>query len=215
MSPLFSGPWKPFKVISWDGQDYPVCMQDIMGNNPVTRRRFMSVFPDGRKWFFEVAVTEVALQDHAEAIDELVTEAIVKEIKAVTMAPPPVHLVSADMKLEPLHEEQCIHIGVDFAKLEGQMVASMFKGGALPSDEVYGPSVLGPLSKIVRTQQVMENAFRKFAASYAIPAVTFDSLTGLSKAELFKASYGGVLEQTELTSKGLATLKRFGVLLVG
>ncbi len=232
MNPYLLDPWKPYHEIMWEGQTYKVLTRDFADDPFVTHRKFMLVFPDGKKRVLSLAATKTAVEDynaafgpgaHDEIVQQMVTDVAIGEIKAVAKVAstpkvsPNVKLVSLDMEPPVLH-------GVDFAKVESEMMAHVFAQGGLPS-AYYGPSPLASVAKVTQATQAMGDAFKDMAVKYAMKPINpaffkgllvLDSLAGVSKVDAFKGLYGGAPEpQPQLTPKGLATLKKYGVALAG
>jgi hypothetical protein len=243
MNPHLS--WKPFQKVEFQGKTYEVLSRIDMEDDFVCRRKFMLVFPDGEKRMLSLSATMTAIENydgafgpgaHEEFMRENVKNIVMGEIvsKAHAKCAPP--SVQPDVKLVPLDLKPLAgtYTNVDFAKVESQMMAQLFAYGGLPSD-VYGPVPVAKTPTIAKAQQVMAKAVKKFADKFmpnlllataktaaevkkfgALSGIVWDSLAGMSKVDTFKAAYGGTPEpQPQLTPKGLATLKKFGVALAG
>lgn len=223
MNPHLPTPWLPYHVIEVGDQKFKIFSRIEFEDDFLSRMRFMLVFPGGKKRMLALAASKHAVQDysthfgagsHEKLVRETViaqaTEEIKADVKAFFHAQP-----QPDVKLVPLDMENPIHVGVDFSKVEAQMMAQVFHPQPSPSGAVYGPSILsGSVIKLAKAQKAMEDAFKKLASGFVKAGVVWDSFAGMSKTEAFKTLYGGG-QQEALTPTGLATLKRFNVALVG
>ncbi len=223
MNPYLLDPWKPYHVIEWGDQKFEVFSRIESENDFVNHMRFMLVSPDGKRCVLSIASSKKAVDDydayfgageHEKVVREAVLAEAVEEIKAVYGSSAP-KFVQPDVKLMPIKADSLIYTGVDFAKVEAEMMAHVFHLQPPSGKPVYGPSLIaGSALKIHKAQKVMEDAFKKLASGFVKADPTWDSLAGASKEEIFKVLYGGEPTQ-QLTPKGHATLKRFGVALAG
>lgn len=235
MNSYLLDPWKPYYEIVWEGQTYTVLTRDFVDDPFVTRRKFMLVLPSGKKRMLNITASKEAVQDYNAAVGpgahdgivrQIVRDEVLEDVKAHAKAHS-LPKVSPNVKLVSLDMEPPVIAGVDFAKVESEMMAHMFAQGGLPSVH-YGPSPLASVAKAAKATQVMGDAFKAMALKYTMkplnPAyfgtgavvLDFDSLAGVSEEDVSKGLYGGAPEpQPQLTPKGLATLKKYGVALAG
>lgn len=227
-------PWKFFKVIQWGDQEYHIYSVVCHESDFLNHKRFMLGFPDGKKCMLHLACTVEAVEDYegffgkeayAKAVEEAVTAAAIKEIEAAVKAHS-LPSVSPNVKLVPLDMEPPIVAGGDFAKVESEMMAHLLTKVGLPSEHIYGTPPITSAASLAKTKAVMDDVFKGMAAKYAMnpinPAyfgkgtIVLDSLAGMTKEDAFKVLYGGMPEpKLQVTEKGLATLKKFGVALAG
>ncbi len=234
MNPRLPNPWQLCGKIEWEEQVYEVRSRIVIVDDFLSRKRFMLVFPDGKKRMLVLSVTKTAIEDyeaqfglgsHDAIIRQTVLDEALKEIKA-TAKVVSLPLAGPNVKLVPLDMEPPVIHGVDFAKIELEMMASISAKEALPGEHVYGKPFPPATYNALKVKAVMEQYFQEMAAKYAMKPIdpayfghgtlVLDLPAGVSKEEAFKVFYGGPPEsKPQVTEKGLATLKRYGAALVG
>lgn len=198
-------PWVPYHVIEWGNMKFEVFSRIEVQDDFTNRMRFMLAFPNGAKRVLALASSknevdiyeaQAGFGSHKEIIHDMVIDEALKAIKATFPVPP--KCVQPNVKLVPLDMENPIQVGVDFAKVEAQMMAHMVVQPPSSSGPVYGPSIFaGSAVKIAKAQKVMEDAFKKLASGFVKAAPTWDSLAGASKTEILKTLYGGGQESEQ------------------